>query len=146
MVGDEVFTGTSGSLLLQPSEFIESRNEADAIFAGQTVLNRSEATRCWRLPQRKACFRGRRRGCIEAREPSTVCRTVPKKLFEEPQQATQDMRAQVATGDAAAEGAPWLSGLSGTPESRLRCVACEAVGGGYDEAGSGVCLRRISCR
>jgi hypothetical protein len=30
-VDEEVFTGTSGSLLLHPKEFIESRKEADAI-------------------------------------------------------------------------------------------------------------------
>ena len=42
---DDVFTGTSGSLLLHPREFIESRNEADAIAAVQTVLSRCQATR-----------------------------------------------------------------------------------------------------
>jgi hypothetical protein len=35
--GDEVFTGTSWSLLLHPSELIESRNELDAMFAAQTA-------------------------------------------------------------------------------------------------------------
>lgn len=30
-VGGAVFTGTSESLLAHPSEFIESRNEADAM-------------------------------------------------------------------------------------------------------------------
>jgi hypothetical protein len=38
--GDEVFTGTSGSLRLHPSEFRESRNEADAMFTIQTGQSR----------------------------------------------------------------------------------------------------------
>jgi hypothetical protein len=35
--GDEVFTGASASLLLHPSEFIESRNEAEAMSGPWTV-------------------------------------------------------------------------------------------------------------
>lgn len=39
-----MFTGTSGSLLLQPREFIESRNEADAMLGNGAVCGEIEAT------------------------------------------------------------------------------------------------------
>jgi hypothetical protein len=56
-VGGAVFTGTSGSLLLHPREFIESRNEVDAMVCGEAVLDRVAAKpRCGGPAWKEACF------------------------------------------------------------------------------------------
>ena len=67
---------------------------------------------------------------------STECRAVLEKLFEEPQQATQDIRALVAAREAAAEGLP----ASLDPRSRVRLV--RVVVGGTTRAVGGVCQGR----
>lgn len=51
-----MFTGTSGSLLLHPREFIESRNEADAMVCGGTAVGGRVAAKVRMLGQKEACF------------------------------------------------------------------------------------------
>jgi hypothetical protein len=68
--GGAVFTGTSESLLLHPSEFIESRKEADAMATSRCSGNRD--ARQWvvwggSVAQHEACLRGGR-GCVEGME------------------------------------------------------------------------------
>lgn len=52
-VEDEVLTGISGSRLLQPSEFIESRNEFDAMVGSAWLQDRAALGLA--LAQREAC-------------------------------------------------------------------------------------------
>ena len=69
-----MFTGTSGSLLLHPREFIESRNEADAMLCSEAVLSWVEA-KVWRAGvERSLFYTGTHEGGGEA--------AVPAKLFE----------------------------------------------------------------
>ena len=112
-----MFTGTSGSLLLHPREFIESRNEADAMLGYRAGYNQIEATGVEGLGWTEACFALEHTKMVE-RQPG-----VPKKLFEEPQQATHDIRALVRARQAAEEGLPCAAGwMQFSPRSEQKAV------------------------
>ena len=88
-----MFTGTSGSRLLHPKEFIESRNEADAM-----VFSRDGALGVVGLRGRKPVLHWGHGEMV-----------VRWKLFEEPQQATHDSRPPSGARQAGEDGLAWTA-------------------------------------
>jgi hypothetical protein len=88
-----VFTGTSESLLLHPSEFIESRKEAEAMSSVQTPLGCKQghevSTRSH--TKAKACLVSASSELGQAKPVFRTCEVKMEKICWEPQQATQDI-------------------------------------------------------